>query len=188
MSMDYKNVSTLAGTALESVKRIVTLIRGRHFLKAAREIINLFKILYKKHLQGKYITIKGRQIPLTLVVIIAALGLYFFYPQSENRILDLSEAEQSSENETNTYNQDGVRVYDLEKCDNNSVCGLIENASEKPVSHLSVIVIFYDNSGNILYRGGAEAKGIQPMTRLKLLIPSDVPFDYFVLDKVEVER
>lgn len=187
MKEDLKVASSAAGASVEIIKRVISALRERRYFAALKEVYNLFKTLYNTHLKGKYVTVKGRKIPLTAVVIAAIFALYVLYPSSDQpRELPLAE-EAEVQKEMNNYAKDGVKVYDLRKCDN-AVCGYLENVEETPIKNISIEITFHDQSGVVVYRGGVEASDVKPMTRNKLTIPSEVPFAYFKLAEVNAER
>lgn len=187
MKEDIKDISTVATTALECVKRTIALLRERRYFAALKEAFNVLRALYKTHLKGKYFIVKGKKIPRTAVAITAVILLYMFYPSADKpQKLSLSEQTEIQE-EMNNYAQDGVKIYDLRKCDN-AVCGYLENANESPIKKINIEITFHDQTGTVVYRGGVEAEDIKPMSRNKLNIPSEVPFSYMKLSEVNVEK
>lgn len=187
MKEDIKDISAVATTAIEHVKRTIALLRERRYFAALKEAFNVLRALYKTHLEGKYFVVKGKKIPRTAVAVAAAILLYMFYPSADKpQKLSLSEQTEIQE-EMNNYAQDGVKIYDLRKCDN-AVCGYLENANENPIKKINIEITFHDQTGTIVYRGGVEAENIKPMSRNKLNIPSEVPFSYMKLSEVNVEK
>lgn len=184
---DIDEVSPATPTVLDSAKKVFALAKEKQYGPAAKEVINLGKITYDNHLKGKYVTVKGKQIPMTLVVIVAILGLYIISPSCGSDTIEKPTVTTMAKKEVNTYNQDGLKIHDMRKCEQ-AACGLLENTSNNAVKSMRIPVNFHNESGEVVYEGGVEAKDIEPMTRMKLNIPSEVPFAYFSLGDVEVEK
>jgi hypothetical protein len=184
---DIDEVSPATETVLDSVKNIAALAKDKQYGPAAKATVNLGKMLYNKHLKGKYITVKGKQIPMTLVAIVAVLGLYIITPScgSEEKV-EKPAVSSVAKKEVNTYDKDGLKIHDMRKCEQ-AACGLLENTSNKKVKKMLIPVNFHNESGEVVYEGGVEAKDIEPMTRMKLNIPSEVPFAYFSLGEITVD-
>lgn len=190
MNSDFEDISVTTKSAFASFKKFLFYLKERKYFAAIKEFFNCSKIIYDNHLKGKYIEIKGKRISRTALVLIALLGMYVLYPASETpqqpRELPLSET-QNAKKETNTYERNGLKVYDLRKCDN-EVCGYIENSDDKVYPRIVVMLTFHNESGAAVYEGGAEALDVQPRTRIKITIPCEEHFAYFKLKNVEIEE
>lgn len=184
---DINEILPTATTVMESTKRIIALAKDKQYKDMTKEVINLGRVTYANHLKGKYVTVKGKQIPMTLVVIVAVLGLYILSPSCGSDTVEKPAVTTMAKNEVNTYNQDGLKIHDMRKCDQ-AACGLLENTSNSKVAKMIIPVNFHNEAGEVIYEGGVEASDIEPMTRMKLTVPSEVPFAYFSLGEVTVEK
>ncbi len=166
----------------ECCKNILACLRRKEFLASLGGVYHLLKLLYAKYLKGKYVNIKDRQVPLTAIILIAFLGLYCFMPTSNQRVTSVTE---SAPIENNTYNKDGIRVYDLKKC-NMAACGLIENGTEETQKLIRVKLVFFSPSGEAVAKGVADAVNLAARTREKFEITCPDDFAYFKLDMVQI--
>jgi hypothetical protein len=179
-----------AKTVLESVKRIFSLLSSRHYWAAIKEFFNLADLTYTNHLKGKFVTIKGHQIPLTTLILAALLIIYWIYPQSDDSdqfpaAQTISKAEMQMQ--ANYFNGDGVIIDKMHKCDE-AVCGVLENTKDKEVKELTIPVAFFDQEGILVFESRIQATNVPPHKATDFQIPSDVPFDYFKLGVVIVNR
>ena len=166
----------------ECCKNILACLRRKEFLASLGGVYHLLKLLYAKYRKDRYVNIKGRRIPLAVVVLIAFLGLYCFMPTSNQRVTSVAE---SASIENNTYNKDGIRVYDLKKC-NMAACGLIENGTEETQKLIRVKLVFFSPSGIAVAKGVADAVDLAARTRERFEIACPDDFAYFKLDKVQI--
>ena len=49
-------------------------------MDAGKEFAGLLKAIYVDHLKGKYLEVKGKKIPATVVLLIVVFGLYIITP------------------------------------------------------------------------------------------------------------
>ncbi len=164
-----------------SIKNIAVQIKNRKYLAAVKEVFHLTKDIYGKTLKGRYIKVKGKNIPLTAVVV-GLLFVYILVPSSENPL-----ETNNTVYEENTYDKDGIKVYNLNKCEN-AVCGTVENLSENIVPHIIVSIEFQDEDGAGIYVGNADASDNKPRSRIKFSIPAEENFASFKLLNVKVEK
>ena len=170
-----------AKTAWEYCKSIFSLLKQKKFWSATVEAYNLSRDAYRKYLKGRYVTVKGRSIPLTAVLIAALVVLYCFASSDGAKNSDLEKALI----EANTYDNDGLRVYDLRKC-NYAACGYIENSSDKNFELVRIKIVFFTQTGEAVAEGLADALEVAPRTRSEFNIPCSEEFAYFKLDDVQI--
>ena len=163
-------------TALSSFKNIFLYLKQRKFWSAFKEVFVFGKLVYKNNIKGKYITVKGRRIPVIVPIIVAVIALFYIYPSEPENTSEETAITQDDVKEY-VYDKNGVRIYDLRKC-NNSVCGTIENYGDNFYDHISVIVTFHAPTGEVIYEGGVDAKDVKAKTRIKIEIPTPEPFAY----------
>lgn len=184
---DLEEVYPVATTVLGSLKRIFALLKAKQYMPAAKEVINFGKVTYVNHMKGKYVTVKGKQIPMTLVVIVAVLGLYIISTSCGSDEVEKVAVTTTASKEVNTFEQNGIKIHDMRKCDQ-AACGVLENTSNDAVARIVIPVNFHNEAGQVVYEGGVEATDVASMTRMKLNIPSEVPFAYFSLGDVQMEK
>ena len=180
---------------IEKAQNLRKALQERKYFKAAKDAFVLLYALYKQYLKGKYVSVKGKKIPLIAVILAVMVAGYAVIPSApEDKNAQISEksveeiAMEAVQNpDVNTYNQNGIKVYGLYKC-NNAVCGYLENSNEKDFARVLISVTFHDEGGNVIYEGGAEAAGVIAMSRIKFTIPAEGDFNYFRLTDVTVER
>ena len=63
-------------TLLEEAKEIGVLAKEKKYFQLTKKVFPLFSSAYNKSLKGKYVEIKGKKIPMVLVVV-AAFGQLF---------------------------------------------------------------------------------------------------------------
>lgn len=172
-------------SALQSIKDAVSCAKDKQYKKALKEIYYLFKNLYIKYLKDQYIEFKGKRIPRTAVFVAVVLLLFLILPGGNNqKVLPISNAEKAAQT-NNLYDKDGIKIYDLVKCDQ-AACGFLENGTQKSFEKITVFLDFHDARGNVVYEGGINASEIGAMSRIKIKIPSEVEFSYFELKDVEL--
>lgn len=187
--MDHDNsnkVSEITEESVSHISNIIMLLQKKKYFSVVKEIFILLKNFYNAYIKGRTIQIANKQIPL-IAIIIGVFALYIIIPSSPNVEEQNIEQEIQQNKPTNSYDKQGVKVYEMTKCENNSVCGLLENGSEKKFSRIIISVTNHDKKGNVIYEGGIEATDVAPHTRMKFSIPSEVEFDYFVLSDVTIE-
>ena len=155
-------------------KNFFSLLKQGKFGPAVRELWPLSKAFYTNNLKGKYVEVKGRKIPLTAVLIVVLFGLYFVFSPSGG-----AEVEESGKAYivNNAYEKDGLRVYDLKKC-NASACGYIENGTNNHYEHIKVKLVFYGPTGKSVAEGTADAWEMAPRTRAEFTVPCSEEFAY----------
>ncbi len=186
---EENEIIPVAKTVMESVKEIFTLVAKRDYKAAIKEFVNLLKIAYANHLKGKYVTVKGKKIPLTAVVCVAILGLYIIYPSSdevskESSKPSLSDAEIVAQ--LNYYNRDNIVIDKMHKCEE-AVCGRLENTKDAEIAEIVIPVAFFNKDGKLVYEGNVRATGVPPLETTEFKVPSQVPFDFFKLGAVSVK-
>lgn len=172
-------------------------LKEKKYFSALKEFFKLLGSVYKRFIKGKYVTVKGKKIPLVAVLTVVLLLFVGMMPAGENstekqkqstETADTVENTQLKEKEDlNTYNQDGIKVYGLVKCEN-AVCGYLENGSDNDISRILISINFTDKSGAVIYEGGAEATAMVAKSRSRFKIPAEGEFDAFHLTDVTVEK
>lgn len=182
---DIKNASEAAKTTFQSIKSICTDLKDRKFMAAGKECWSCGKNVYTKNLKGKYVEVRGKKIPLTAIVIVILLGLFMMSSNENPKELPLTET--ASAEQVNVFQQDGVKVYDMRKCDQ-AACGLLENETNEIISKIAITVTFYNQQGEPIYESMVEANDFQEMARIKFNIPCEEDFSYFKLKDVSVQK
>jgi hypothetical protein len=187
---NFQEIIPVAKTVLESIKRIFQLLSTGRYLAAVKEFFNLFKVTYTNHIKGRYITIKGKNIPLAAVLAVVVVFLYIVYPSQQEKVAEqakptISEAEMLAQ--SNYYNQDGIIIDKMHKCDA-AVCGNLENTNDEDISSITIPVAFFDKEGILVYEGRIKATNVPVKENKEFQIPSEVPFDFFKLGVVIVEK
>lgn len=186
--MDIEEVRNFAKTLdKEKIVSMFQLLRERRYFAFLKAFFMMIWGLYGKYLKGKSVTVKGKKIPLTAVVI-ALFGVYAVMPsssekQEETTIEQLPELTVPDEN---SYDKDGLKIYGFERCEQ-AICGIMENTSDKTFARVIVSVTFDDRQKNVLAEGAIDARDVAPRYKAKLNIPSDVDFYGFTLTDVTVE-
>lgn len=179
-------------TVWESCKKIFSLLKERKWFSAFKESFTFLKLIYVNHLKGKYIIVKGKKIPRTIVAVLALFIIYIALPSQEERPTGeqpLAEAA-NVKKDSNIFDKNGLKVYDLRKCETEEsvgVCGLIEDYGDKNFAKVTVIINFYTSDGRIVYEGGVEATDVEAHTRMKINAPCSEEFAYFKLKDVKLE-
>lgn len=182
---DVKNASETAKTTFQSIKSILSALKNRKFITAGKECWACGKNVYGKRLKGKYVEVRGKKIPLTAIVVVILLGLYVMSSGEKPKEMPLTET--ASREQTNVFNQDGIKVYDMRKCDQ-AACGLLENETNEPIAKIIITVTFHNPQGNPIYESSVEANDFQEMARIKFNIPCEEDFAYFKLKDVIVQK
>jgi len=183
--------------AIKEVKELAGLIKNKNYGDASRKAAGLSKALYDKHLKGKYVEVKGKKIPLTAIVVAGVfLFFYIIWPSSEpvkpaptpkaTITREVSKAESPKADE-NTYDKEGLKVYELSKCEQ-AVCGKVENSGENTFKSVVISVSFFDDKGELIYEGGVEATDVAPNSRMNLNIPTEGEFATFKLKEVAATK
>lgn len=181
---------------LEKAKTVGALVKEKKYFRAVKEIFVLLIAVYKKYIKGKYVSVKGKKVPLIAVILVVLAGGWAAIPSDNTAAVEdkapvaeeAKKAEDVKEKEdANTYDKDGVKVYGLVKCEN-AICGYLENDSENDISRILISVTFNDKSGAVIYEGGAEATAMVAKSRSRFQIPADGEFYSFHLTDVTVER
>lgn len=169
----------------ESAEHIMEQVKEHDYVNAGKESLSLGKTLYQKFLKGKSVEIKGKKIPLTFILCVVA-GLYAVFPSS-NKTDTTNQTQETEKTDPNSYSKDGVKVYNMRKCDN-AVCGILENENTTPINRILISLTYHDQTGAVVYEGGAEITDITERSRMQMTIPSEVEFAYFKLIDVTVEK
>lgn len=179
-----------------NIVSLFELLKERKYFAFFKKCFSLLWQLYSKYIKGKFITVKGKKIPLTAVIIVL-FGLYVVFPSSNDEQATSAtnttendgfteQTQDSVEQQANTYDKDGLKIYNFERCDQ-GICGLMENSSDKTIDRVIISVTFDDRQHNVLAEGDIDARNVKPMTRTKLNIPSEAEFYSFTLTDVTVE-
>ncbi len=173
---------------IDEGSNILTLIKDKKYFSALKAFIKLSITNYRQHIKGKYVNVKGKRIPVALLLaVLLALG-WFAIPSDDNDTQTNNQQEETVKKEAlNTFEGNGVKVYGLSKCDN-AVCGIMENIGQSNIARIVISMTFHDNVGNVIYEGGAEATSIVAQTRSRFKIPAEGEFEYFTLTDVLVEK
>lgn len=189
---DIDNITDNAQSVWESLKKVFSLLKERKWFAAFKECFSFFKLIYRNYLKGKYVTVKGKKIPRTLVAVVALLLVYIALPSNETQPTgEQSIAEASNaKKEANIFDKEGLKVYDLRKCETEEmtgVCGKIENYGDNDFGKVTVIITFHAPDGTIIYEGGVEATDVKSHTRMQMSAPCTEEFSYFKLKDVALE-
>ena len=182
---DIKDMAEAGKTAWESFKKVFSLLKERKLFAAFRQCFSFLKAVYVNHLKGKYITVKGKKIPRTLIAILVLFFGYCALPSDDNNVSsELSEAA-DTQKDSNTYDNEGVKIYDM---DNKiGACGYLENYGEYNFGRIKVIITFFAPEGTPIYEGGIEAEGVESHTRSKINVACPDEFSYFNIKEVTLE-
>ena len=170
-------------TIFQNIVACIKYLKNRQYKMAVREIFTCLKNIYLKHLKGKYVVVRGKKIPRTAIAVVA-MCLLVSLCCCPNNDSSLSESYTA---EANTYDKNGIRVYDLRKC-NQAVCGFLENATQESYAKITIFLNFHNETGEVVYEGGVDASEVGPMSRIKVKVPSKLDFAYFKLVKVKVNK
>ncbi len=190
-----KNEELQLNSYVNEVKDVILLIKEKKYFQAFKAFLKLFVTFYKMYIKGKYIRVKGKKIPLVAVLVLVLFIGWAAIPsgtvsedQQDKSVEDAAQEQSLKEKEDlNTYNQDGVKVYGMYKCEQ-AVCGFLENSSDNDVARILISVTFHDKTGAVIYEGGAEATAMTAKSRSRFKIAPDGDFDYFRLTDVTVEK
>lgn len=193
--MDINEVKKIAESIdKDKVVSLFQLLKEKKYFAFFKACLVSLWGIYGKYIKGKSITIKGKKISLT-AIIVALIGIYAVLPSGEEKNAEnktpendgfLVQEQDSVEKTPNTYDKDGLKIYGFEKCDQ-GICGLMENSSDKTFDRVIISVTFDDRQRNVVAEGSIDAQNVKPMTRTKLHITSDVEFYSFTLSDVTVE-
>lgn len=190
-----KNEELQLGNCIDEVKNVILLIKEKKYFQAFKAFLKLFVTFYKMYIKGKYIKVKGKKIPLVAVLILVLFIGWAAIPsgsvsedkQNQSDTDIVQEQSLQEKEDLNTYNQDGIKVYGMYKCEQ-AVCGFLENSSDNDVARVLISVTFHDKTGAVIYEGGAEATAMTAKSRSRFKIAPDGDFDYFRLTDVTVEK
>jgi len=172
-------------SAMQSVKDTIACAKNKQYKEVIKEVYYLFRNLYVKYLKGQYIEVRGNKIPRTAVFVVAIILVFCIMPGGNSgKVLPMSAAEKAAQ-ASNLYDKDGIKVYDLVKCEQ-AACGLLENGTQKSFEKITIHMDFHDARGNVIYEGGIDASEVGAMSRIKIKIPCEVEFAYFELKEVEL--
>ena len=170
----------------EKVVSMFQLLKEKKYFAFGKAFAVMIWGLYGKYLKGKSVTIKGKKIPLTAIIIALFAG-YIMLPSSEEKTEPVAEQlPELTVADENSYDKDGLKIYGFEKCEQ-AICGILENNSDKTLGRVVISVTFNDRQKNVLAEGAIDAKDVAPGFKAKLNIPSDVDFYSFTLTDVTVE-
>lgn len=176
-------MSDVNESTLTYLKNAFSLLKQKQYGAALRELTYFLKAGYENHIKGKYVEVKGKKIPMIAVIIAVFLVFYALLPSSNPKgELELSEKANVA---TNTYDKNGIRVYDMRKC-NYAACGVLENATDNNYERIRIKVIFHNQTGQAVFKGTADVSQIGPRTRIEFDIPCSEEFAYFKLKDVVV--
>ena len=178
---DFKEATSTSKTTFAYLKEVVSLLKQKKFGEALREFASFVKAVYVNRIKGKYVSVKGVKIPMLAVVIAALVVFYAILPSGNPKgEMPLSE---KADIATNTYDKNGIRVYDMRKC-NYAACGVLENSSDNDYERIRIKVVFHNQTGQAVVRGTADALQVAPRTRVEFDIPCSEEFAYFKLKDV----
>lgn len=194
--MEIKDVKEIAENLnKEEVKSMFQLLKEKKYFAFLKAFLIALWGLYGKYLKGKYVTVKGKKVPLT-AIIVAVIGFWAVLPSSSEEKAVVTEEpkkeafveqeQKAVEADANSYDKDGLKIYGFEKCEQ-AICGMMENSSDKTFGRVIISVTFNDRQKNVVAEGSIDAKDVKPMTRTKLKISSEVDFYSFTLSDVTVE-
>lgn len=170
-------------TVLQSIKDIFGSLKKRKYLTAIKEFFLIFKNQYLRHLKGKYVEIKVKRIPRTLIALVVLVILMFAWPHNTTSTNEKPSSNNQQTEENVVYNENGIKIYDLRKCDI-AACGTLENDTNESYEKITIIINFHDATGKIVYEGGIDVSEMAPLSRIKIKIPSDLDFAYLKLNEV----
>jgi hypothetical protein len=188
--IDVKKIVPVAQTVYKNVKHVFLLIKDRKYWVATKETFNMTKGIYTNHIKGRFISVKGKRIPLAAVLAAIVLFLYIIYPSGEKAVPapepvkpSISEVEMLAQ--MNYYNQDGIIIDKMHKCQD-AVCGVLENTSDEEIAEVTIPVAFFNREGILVYEGRIKATNVPSNEPKKFQISAEIPFDFFKLGVVIV--
>lgn len=182
MSNTNKSVEVVQKIFARS-KSVISYILHKSW-KILKRLYTLLKDAYIKYLKGQYFVVRGKRIPRTIAAVLCLLILYFIIPFSCS--LNHDDSDNGTANEVaQVYEKDGIKVYDVRKCDN-AVCGILEYRGEEDIEKIRITVGFFDQTGQEIYEGYAETQQLAPNVRINFSIPSEEEFAYPKLKNVEI--
>lgn len=190
---DIKEIAKDGQTVWESCKNVFLFLKERQWFAAFKESFNFLKLIYLNHLKGKYIVVKGKKIPRTMIAVLGLFAIYIFLPSNEQTPSAAPKPaieKQKAQKDANFFDENGLKVFDLRKCETEEsvgACGTIENYGDNILDKLVVSLVFYAPDGTPVYEGSVEASNIQAHTDIKINIPCSVDFAYFKLKEVKPE-
>lgn len=186
---NIKDIIPATKAVFEGLKQVFQLLTKKQYFAALKEFLNIFRTTYTGYIKGRFITVKGKKVPLAAVLAVAVILLYIIYPSSEEtkpvNNPSISQAEMLAQ--SNYYNRDGIIIDKMHKCDA-AVCGNLENTNDEGISSITIPVAFFDKEGILVYEGRIKATNVPVKENKEFQIPSEVPFDFFKLGVVIVEK
>ena len=173
-------------TTFSGLKNVVVSLKKGNVLGAGKEFIGLFKTVYTNNLKGKYVEVKGKKIPAVAIMLVVVVGIFFVIPSSEPEFNEVKAPEEKKAAEPNTYEQDGIKVYGLEKCES-AVCGKLENNGENYAEEIKITVTFYAEENLAVCRSQAVANNLAPSAKADFSVPCEIDFLTYKLSDVEVK-
>lgn len=131
---------------------------------------------YNDKLKNKSIIVKGKNIPLTVVLFVSfAVGFIISGLFPSNCIYARSKREVH-------YNQNGIKIIGLEKCDM-AICGYVQNKNKIDYTNIIIDMNFIQND-NLLYSDKFVISKLKSKETIKIKIPSKRNFTKFELKNV----
>lgn len=187
---DIEDIVQKGQDTWNSLKKVFSLLKERKFFAAFKESFSFLKFFYKEYMKGQYFVIAGKRISRTLAAVLAVV-LYIIWP-SGNSKTDNNQTTEIAEtkNDTNTYDKNGLKVYNLRKCESENgagACGILENYGNNNFAFIKIDLTFFRADGTAVYKGGVEATNMEAHTSTEITIPCSEEFAYFKLESVSTE-
>lgn len=187
---DIEDIAQKGQDTWNSLKKVFSLLKERKFFAAFRESFSFLKFFYNEYMKGQYFVIAGKRISRTLAAVLVVV-LYIIWPSGNSKTNNNQSTEiAETKNDTNTYDKNGLKVYNLRKCeteDNVGACGILENYGENNFERIKIDLTFFKADGTAIYKGGVEATNMEAHTRTEITIPCSEEFAYFKLEGVSTE-
>lgn len=187
---DIEDIAQKGQDTWNSLKKVFSLLKERKFFAAFRESFSFLKFFYNEYMKGQYFVIAGKRISRTLAAVLVVV-LYIIWPSGNSKTNNNQSTEiAETKNDTNTYDKNGLKVYNLRKCeteDNVGACGMLENYGENNFERIKIDLTFFKADGTAVYKGGVEATNMEAHTRTEITIPCSEEFAYFKLEGVSTE-
>ena len=187
---DIEDIAQKGQDTWNSLKKVFSLLKERKFFAAFRESFSFLKFFYNEYMKGQYFVIAGKRISRTLAAVLVVV-LYIIWPSGNSKTNNNQSTEiAETKNDTNTYDKNGLKVYNLRKCeteDKIGACGMLENYGENNFERIKIDLTFFKADGTAIYKGGVEATNMEAHTRTEITIPCSEEFAYFKLEGVSTE-
>lgn len=184
----FKEVLLIIKTIFQSLKNIARLIKQKKWLDAGKEIWICCKNLYTGHIKGRYINVKGKHIPMgiiiTLLVVVLTLFVCLFSEDVAPVAPDVTEQKTA---DVNTYDKDGIKIYGMETC-GEAACGTLENQGQQTMEEIVITVKFYAEDGIAVCKSTATATTVVPTMKASFSVPCEIDFSTFKLTDVVVKE